>query len=151
MVIDEQGNNVGEMSKTEALKLAQESGLDLIEISPSALPPVVRILDYGKYAYDQQKKDKKTRATQKTQELKQVRIKFKTSDHDLQTKANQVEKFIEKGNKVRVEIFLRGREKAFKDMAKEILERFVEKIGGEYRTIDKIRSTPRGFATTIMK
>ena len=151
MVIDVQGDNVGQMSKSEALKLAQEKELDLIEISPNANPPVARILDYGKYAYEQQKKDKKTRSTQKTQELKQVRIKFKTSDHDLQTKVRQVEKFLEKGNKVRVEIFLRGRERAFKDLAKEKLESFVEKIGGEYRTLDQIKGTPRGFAATIIR
>jgi translation initiation factor IF-3 len=151
MVIDEQGDNVGQMSKSEALKLAQEKELDLIEISPNAKPPVARILDYGKYAYEQQKKDKKTRSTQKTQELKQIRIKFKTSDHDLQTKVRQVEKFLEKGNKVRVEIFLRGRERAFKDLAKERLESFIERIEGEFRTLDQIKGTPRGFATTIIK
>lgn len=131
--------------------MAGEKGLDLIEVNPVAKPPVAKIIEYGKFSYEQRKKEKKARVHQKSQTLKQVRIKFKTSDHDQKTKAKQVEKFLVKGNKVRVEIFLRGREKTHRELAKEKLKTFLEIISEEYRVLEEIKNTPRGLAATIMQ
>ena len=151
VVIDETGANLGVLSREKALELAAERGLDLVELNTAAKPPVARLLDYGKFLYEQQKKEKKKRLGQKGQELKTVRIKIKTSEHDLGTKARQIEKFLEKGHKVRVEIFLRGRERAFKNLARERLTLFVERLGKDHRVLEPIKDSPRGLATTIAK
>lgn len=151
VVIDDEGNKLGLLSREEALSLAEEKGLDLVEVNPNAQPPVAKIMDYGKFAYELQKKERKMRAGQKAQELKGIRIKFKTSENDLNTKIKQTEKFLAKGNKVRIEIFLRGRERAHADMAKERIKTFLEKINEEHRVIDPIKKSPRGFAVTIVK
>lgn len=110
------------------MELAQERGFDLVEVSPVADPPVCRIMDYGAYQYQQEKKERKQKAKQKKVEIKGIRLSLKIAPHDLEMRKNQSVKFIEKGNKVRIELILRGRERAHLDRAKETMEKFVEMI-----------------------
>jgi len=139
------------MSKSDALALAKERGLDLVVVTEKASPPVARILDYGKYAYQQQKKERRAGAT-KTQELKSIQIRVKTSEHDLKVKASQVERFVQKGHPVRVHIYLRGREKAHQELARKRLEEFLASYFTiPYKQLDQIKKIPTGFSTTITK
>ena len=137
------------MSKEDALALARERGLDLVVVTEKADPPVARILEYGKYLYQLQKKEKRSRET-KTQELKSVQIRVKTSDHDLETKAKNVEKFLQKGHRVRVHIYLRGREKAHPELARKRLEAFLATyIVIPHKNLDSIKQIPTGFSATL--
>lgn len=124
VVIDEAGDNLGPMTTQAALRLAQESDIDLIEVSPKANPPVCRLMGYGKWQYLQSQKTKK----QKNLETKIVRLTFKIGDHDRDVRAKQTSKFLHKGHKVKIEMQLRGREQAFKPQAREIIMKFVEGI-----------------------
>lgn len=146
-MIDDEGKSRGVLLLEEALALAQEKNLDLVEVNPASDPPVAKILEYGKFAYRQQKKERKT--SHKSKELKRVKIGIRTSAHDLQTKAKQIEKFLKKGHRVRVEIFLRGREKTHRDLAKERLEIFMTNIKETYRVLEEIKKIPSGFTTII--
>jgi len=119
------------MKKEEALAKAKELGLDLILITEKANPPVCKIIDYGKYLYQQKEKEKRARASQ----VKGVRLRFNISIHDMETKAKQARKFLEAGNKVKIELILRGREKALTDYAKEKLEKFLELLKSYMRLI----------------
>jgi len=129
-LIDEEGKQVGIVSIKEALKIAQEKELDLVEISKEANPPICKILDFGKYLYEQSKKEQKQKAKSRADKLKEVRISARISDHDLQTKINQARKFLEKKYKVSVSLFLKGREMAHPDFAKRILEKFTAALSG---------------------
>lgn len=122
-VIDEAGQQLGVMSLTEALQVSQKRNLDLIQVTEKADPPVCKIMNYGKYLYIQEKKKSKVK---KVGILKEIRIGFNISSHDLETKAKQVEKFFKKGNKVRIEMRLRGREKALGEFAKQKINEFLE-------------------------
>jgi translation initiation factor IF-3 len=139
------------LTKDQALQRALEKGLDLVEVNPAATPPVAKILDFGKFSYQQRKNERKAKKRAVALEQKSVRIGVRTSAHDLATKAARIEKFLEKGHTVRVEIFLRGREKAHQELARERLEAFLTRIGTTHRTIDQIRKVPSGFVTTISK
>ncbi len=108
-----------------ALELAQESGLDLVEVAPTAKPPVCRIMDFSKYKYEQEKKEKREKKSQKISHLKQIRVKPHIDEHDYQIKLKQAIAFLDKKDKVKVNLFFRGREMAFKKDAISILERFV--------------------------
>ena len=123
-VIDETGKQLGIMKLEEALRVARERNLDLIQVTEKVTPAVCKIMDYGKYLYQEKKKEKVT--TKSHGELKGVRLGFKISQHDLETKAHLAEKFLKKGNKVRVELILRGREKALSEFAKEKINHFME-------------------------
>ena len=148
-VISEKGEQLGIMDTSAALKLAGGKGLDLIEISPQANPPVAKIVDFGKYLYQQEKSGKKKQNKSANQETKIVRIGLKTGEHDLQVKSALVDKFLEKNNKVRVEIFLRGREKAFRPLAREKLNAFMSYISFPYLVEETAKPTPTGFSTMI--
>ncbi|MBD3282464.1 MAG: translation initiation factor IF-3 [Candidatus Portnoybacteria bacterium] len=148
-VIDETGGNLGVLNTREAIAKAKEKGLDLIEVSAKANPPVCRITDYGKYQYDQEKKKKKQQSKQKKSELKGIRVGFKTSSHDMETKAKQADKFLQKGNKVRIEMFLKGREKAHRDLAREKLEDFLNMIPADFEKEKDIKKSPRGMEVII--
>lgn len=139
------------MNTEDAIALAQEQGLDLVVVTEKADPPVARVLDYGKYLYQLQKKEKRASLTQ-VKELKSVQIHVKTSDHDLKTKAAQIEKFLSRGHNVRVHIYLRGREKAHQDLAREKLQEFIEKyVTTPHKKLDDIKKIPTGFTTTLAK
>ncbi|HBP00744.1 MAG: Translation initiation factor IF-3 [Candidatus Moranbacteria bacterium GW2011_GWE1_49_15] len=149
MVIDEKGVQLGEMYTSEALDLAREKELDLVEVSPKAQPPVCRIMDYGKQQYKQSKQHRLAKAKQKTVETKGVRLGLRTDSHDLENKKNQIEKFLRKGNKVKIDIILRGREKAHQDLARENLKGFLAMIETPYKTEEEIKRFPGGFNVII--
>ena len=124
-VVSESGEQLGIMSAREAMKLAQEAELDLVKIAPTAKPPVCKIIDYGKYRYEQARKEKEA---QKTVEVKEVRLSPNIDTNDLNTKMNNARKFISKGNKVKVTLRFRGREMAHMQQSKHILDDFAEKM-----------------------
>jgi len=117
---------LGVMSLRDAQSMAREKGLDLVEVSPTAEPPVCKFLDYGKYMYRQSKIDHKHRVKQRTNEVKEIRLSPRISENDLTTKANQAKKFILKGARVKVNLLFRGREIAHMDIGKEKIDMFVE-------------------------
>ena len=127
-LIGESGEQLGIMSSREALKLAEEAGLDLVKIAPTAKPPVCKIVDYGKYRYELARKEKEAKKKQKTMEVKEVRLSPNIDTNDLNTKANQARKFITKGDKVKVTLRFRGREMAHMHNSKYILDDFAEKL-----------------------
>jgi len=117
------------MSKNEALATAEEYGLDLVEISPNANPPVAKIVDWGKFNYQKTKQLQKSKRNAKSADLKQMRIGMKISDHDLDVKLNKVRKFLEAGHKTKISIFYRGRENAHKDLGFVLADKVIEKFG----------------------
>ncbi|MCI8626807.1 MAG: translation initiation factor IF-3 [Lachnospiraceae bacterium] len=127
-LIGENGEQLGIMSARDAMKLAREANLDLVKIAPTAKPPVCKIIDYGKYRYELSRKEKEARRKQKTTEVKEIRLSPNIDTNDLNTKANQARKFLEKGDKVKVSLRFRGREMAHVASSKQILDDFFEKI-----------------------
>lgn len=123
-VISESGEQVGIMFLREALMRAEEAGLDLVEISPMAKPPVVKIVDYGKFRYHQQKKEKDNKKAQVQIRVKEIKLKPNIDDHDFQTKLKHARDFIQKGNKVRISIMFRGREMLHIDLGQKVLDKF---------------------------
>lgn len=135
-LIDEKGNQVGITSLNEAQDMADERNLDLVLMSPNAKPPVTRIMDYGKFKYDQEKKEKENKKKQKNAQLKETRFSLNIEDNDLQTKANQTKKFLNNGDKVKVSIRFRGRELGRKEPGYELMDKFNGMLDG-YGKIDK--------------
>jgi translation initiation factor IF-3 len=131
-VIDEDGTPLGVMTLSDALKAAQAKERDLVEVSPKAEPPVCKILDYGQFKYQKEKEAKKQKAQSKVVEVKGVRLSVRIGDHDLEVRINQATKFFEQGDKVQVELPLRGREKAHKDVAQQVMEKFLESMKTRY-------------------
>ena len=119
---------LGVMSPDKALRLAEEAGLDMVEISPNADPPVCKILDYGKYKYEQQKKANEARKNQKTVDVKEIKVRPAIGEHDYQVKYKNARKFLDNGDKVKVTLRLRGREMAHKDLAMQVLDRLKEEL-----------------------
>jgi translation initiation factor IF-3 len=128
-LIDQDGEMVGVMSSREALIRAYDVGLDLLEISPNAVPPVVKITDYGKFKYEQQKKANEARKRQKVVELKEVKVRPNIDDHDYEVKMRSMKSFIEDGDKVKVTLRFRGREMAHQDLGLKVLERIRTELG----------------------
>lgn len=139
------------MAREAALKLAQEKGIDLIEISPLAKPPVSRLMSFDKFRYQQEKKIKKQRAQQRGQDVKQVQIGLNTAKHDLEIKTSKVNKFLDEGNQVTIVLVLRGREKAHKDVAKEKLKEFLNVISPDHKVMMEPKFVGRGLTTQIVK
>ena len=127
-VIGADGSQMGIMSSSAALKLAEDANLDLVKIAPTAKPPVCKIVDYGKYRYEQARREKEAKKKQKTTEVKEIQLSPNIDVNDLTTKANQARKFLEKGNKVKVALRFRGREMAHMATGKEVLDTFLEKV-----------------------
>ncbi|HUC89375.1 MAG TPA: translation initiation factor IF-3 [Patescibacteria group bacterium] len=130
-VIDEDGKQLGILSRTEALQLAVDRELDLVEISPDAKPPVAKIVDWGKFNYQRTKQLQKNKRNAKTLELKQMRFGLKISDHDLGVKLKKVTGFLEAGHKVKITIFYRGRELAHKDIGFKLADRVINDFGDD--------------------
>ncbi len=124
-VIDDAGSQLGIMPPPQALALARTKGLDLVEISPTAVPPVCRIMDFGKYQYDLQKRNRAARKHQKVIEVKEIKFRPKVDEHDYQFKKKHIERFLADGDKVKATIFFRGRENAHPEIGRRILERLV--------------------------
>ncbi|WP_461613181.1 translation initiation factor IF-3 [Clostridium sp. Marseille-QA1073] len=131
-VISADGEQLGVLPTKEALKIAEEKELDLVVISPNANPPVCKIMDFGKYVYEQQKKDKEAKKKQKVINIKEVRMNATIEDHDIEIKANHARKFLLDEDKVKVTVRFRGREVQNSHVGHEILNSFVEKLGDVY-------------------
>jgi translation initiation factor IF-3 len=127
-VIDDTGQQIGIMPPPQALALAREKGLDLVEISPTANPPVCRIMDYGKFQYLEQKRQRQAKKHQKVIEVKEIKFRPKVDEHDYQFKKKHIERFLEDGDKVKATIFFRGREMAHPEIGRRILERLIEDL-----------------------
>ena len=135
-VIGAEGNQLGVMSIKEARDAAEEAGLDLVRVSPNAKPPVCKIIDYGKFRYEISRKEKEAKKKQKVVEIKEVRLSPNIDDNDLNTKVNQARKFLTKGNRVKVTLRFRGRELAYVNQNKSILDDFAEKLA-DVSVVDK--------------
>ena len=151
-LIDETGKQLGVISLQKALQIAQERGLDLVQVTDKVEPPVCKIIDYGKYLYALQKKEK-TAKIKRTGEIKGIRLGFNISPHDLETKARLAEKFLKKGNKVRIEMRLRGREKALSEFAKEKINQFLKIVEKSIplKIERELKRQPRGLTMIISK
>lgn len=135
-VISASGEQLGIMSARDALHLAEQKNLDLVKVAPQAKPPVCKIMDYGKYRFEQSKREKEAKKNQHTVEIKEVRLSLKIDKHDFDTKANQAIKLLKAGNKVKVSIRFRGREMAHPEAGKVTMEKFAE-VCEEYATVEK--------------
>ena len=129
-VVDATGQQLGIMSSRQALELAQQKGLDLVNIAPHAKPPVCRIMDYGKYRYEQAKREKEARKNQKVVEIKEVRLSMTIDVNDINIKAKNAVKFLKEGNKVKVSLRMRGRQTSFASHGVEVMNNFFESLGG---------------------
>jgi len=149
-VIDENDEQLGVMTRQAALEKAKLAGLDLVEVSPNAVPPVVKIVDWGKYSYQKTKLQKKNKS--KSHDLKQIRMGLKIGEHDLDVKIKKIESFLEAGHMVKVSAFFRGREMAHKDIGYTLLERVMEKLGEEKAVIEQQpQMTGKNLSMTIRK
>ena len=138
-LIGADGENVGVVTPSRAMDLAAEAGLDLVEISPNATPPVCKIMDFGKFKYEQQKRESEARKKQKTIEVKEVKFRPNTDTHDYDVKMRNVFRFLENGDKVKVTLRFRGREMAHQNLGRELLERVAEDVN----EIGKIENMPK--------
>lgn len=148
-VVDEEGKMLGIMKINKALFLAEEKKLDLIEIAPTAKPPVCKIMDFGKYQYELQKKEKYQRKQQQQQQMKEIRFKWRTATHDFNFKVKHARRFIDEGNKVKATVMFRGREITHKEVGRELLDRFIEALEDIAKIDQKISSEGR-FMSVIM-
>ena len=149
-VIGPEGENFGVLSVSEALAKAEELELDLIEISPGAVPPVAKIMEYGKFQYEQEKKRREIKAKSHTTETKSVQVKIGTGENDLNLKAKRAAEWLREGHRVKVDLFLWGRYKYMEfGFLKERLERFLKLIPEEYKIGDPIAKSPKGLTTVI--
>lgn len=150
-VIGEEGENLGVLPFAEALAKAKEAGLDLIEISPNALPPIAKIQDFGKYQYQESKKQKVAKAKSKSTEVKSLQIKIGTGDHDLMLKAKKISEWLAEGHKVKLDLFLTGRSKMLDtNFLKVRLDRILKLISVPY-TMDEPKRGPKGLNAVIEK
>ena len=138
-LIDENGENRGIVSIAEALRIADDAGLDLIEISPQAVPPVCKVLDYGKYKYEVQKRKNEAKKNQKVVNIKELKLRPVIDTHDYEVKIKQAKKFLSQGDKVKFTMRFKGREMSANDMGKEILNKIIEDLD----TIGKVDSAPK--------
>ncbi|AKO97456.1 MAG: translation initiation factor IF-3 [Marinovum algicola] len=138
-LIGAEGENVGVVSPARAMEMAADAGLDLVEISPNANPPVCKIMDFGKFKYEQQKRESEARKKQKIIEVKEVKFRPNTDTHDYDVKMRNVFKFLENGDKVKVTLRFRGREMAHQNLGRELLERVAEDV----KEIGKIENMPK--------
>jgi len=127
-VIDDSGENLGEFSTEEAMQMAREKGLDLVEVAPMARPPVCKITDFGKMKYEKKKKEAVARKNQATVELKEIKVRPKTDDHDMEVKVRQIRQFLEDGDKVKITVRFRGREIAHRDIGEEQCKRLATMV-----------------------
>ena len=130
LLVDENGVKVGQVPTAEAVKMAEERMLDLVEVATLAKPPVCRIMDFGKYRYEQQKREKEAKKKQKVISIKEVKLRPNIEQHDFDVKLKNALRFVEEGNKVKVTIMFRGRELSHPELGKEVLGRVAEKLGG---------------------
>lgn len=149
--IDEAGKNIGEIALEEAFNIAEERKLDVIEIAPTANPPVVKIIDFGKFKYEEARKERERKPkSERLSDVKMLRVGFKTGRHDLELRAKQADEFLREGHKVRIDMVLRGREKALRDFARKRFQEFLGLIPG-HALEQGIKSTPQGMTSILKK
>ncbi|HEY4517733.1 MAG TPA: translation initiation factor IF-3 [Candidatus Paceibacterota bacterium] len=148
-VIGPEGEKLGILPMHEALRIAGERNLDVVEVGPQATPPLVKILDYGKFQYQKERKDKQGGRKAPGQEVKTVRIGFRTGPHDLGIRAGQIDKFLAKGYRVKVEMKLRGREKGMAVLGKTNMEQFFKFITEPFEMDGPIKGFPGGLGTLV--
>ena len=151
-VLDSDNKNLGVLNIRDALELAEAKGLDLIEISPNGNPPIAKIMDFGKYQYEANKKMKKAKAGAKQTETKGIQIKIGTGDHDLELKAKMASKWLKEGHRIKVELYLAGRAKYMDEkFLRERLDRVLHLITEDYKVSDNYKRGPKGLTTIIEK
>ena len=128
-MIDSDGTQLGIMDTRSAIARAQEKGLDLVEVAPQASPPVCKILDYGKYKYEQKKKQKASKKKQSSHQIKEIQLRPRTDEHDIDTKVRHILRFLEEQQKVKITVRFRGREAAYSDLGYQILNNVIQKVG----------------------
>ncbi len=138
-VVGEEGEQLGVLSTQDALKRAEEAGLDLVEVAPTAVPPVCRIMDYSKYKYEQEKREKEARKKQKIVHIKEIRLGPKIGEHDYQFKLKNLTEFLKRGDKVKISMMFRGREMAHVDLGRKLLDR----LSSDISQIGEIEESPR--------
>ena len=150
LIIDEDGEKLGTLSLQEALSKAKEADLDLVEISPNSKPPVAKIMSYGKYQYDQKKKMRTAKSKAKVVETKSIQIKPGTGENDLRLKAKRVSEWLQKGNRVRVELFLKGRSKYMeKEFLEKRLQRVLDVVVEPFKVADGPKKSPKGLTLIL--
>jgi translation initiation factor IF-3 len=151
-VILEDGTNLGVITKEQAIEKAKELGADLIEISPTAVPPVAKIMDYGKFQYAESKKLKASKAKTHSVEIKNIQVKVGTGDHDLELKAKKASEWLKDGNRIKIDLFLPGRTKYMdQNFLRERMDRVLKLITEEYKIATPIAKSPKGLSVIIEK
>ncbi|MFN3269436.1 MAG: translation initiation factor IF-3 [Candidatus Kapaibacteriota bacterium] len=148
-LIDEQGKMIGIFPTREALKIASERDLDLVLIAPQADPPVARIIDYGKFIFEQQKKEKAERKKQAQQQLKEIRFKWRTDTHDFNFKVRHAREFLLEGNKVKASVFFRGREIMHQEVGEELLNRFIQELSDISKIDQSLKSEGKRISVIL--
>ena len=149
-VIDGEGTNLGVFPIAEALRMAEDQGVDLIEINPDAKPPICKVMEYGKYQYELKKKAQKAKSGAKATETKSIQIKVGTGDHDLELKAKNASKWLKEGHRIKVELYLRGRSKGMDDaFLRERLDRVLHFVTEHYKIAEPHKRSPKGLAVVI--
>lgn len=148
-VIDKDGTQVGIITCMEAIRMAENAGLDLVEIAPNAEPPVCKIIDYGKYRYQMTKKEKESKKSQHQVKVKEIKVKPNTDQHDLQFKIKRAREFIEKGNKVRLTCTFRGREQAHPEFGERVLQRIIDDLSDISTPEAPVKKFGRNMSTVI--
>ncbi len=144
-VIGAEGEQLGILTRLDALQIAKDAGLDLVEVAATAEPPVCRIMDFGKFKYEQQKKKQEAKKNQAVVQIKEIKVRPKTDDHDYETKVRHIRRFLEDGDRVKVTVFFRGREIVHKDRGQAILERVIEDV----KEIGKVEQDPSAEGRTL--
>lgn len=144
-LIDDEGNQIGVIPTREALDMARERGLDLVEVAPNASPPVCRLMDYGKFRYEQSRKERDSKKNQHVIKLKEVRVEPKIGEHDLTTKGRQAARFLESGDKVKLTVLFRGRSITHPELGKDLLERLADQL----KDVGVIEQQPRMEGRTM--
>lgn len=151
-VIGPEGENIGVLSFKEALSRAEESGLDLVLISPNVEPPIAKIVDYGKFLYSENKKQKAIKAKAHTTEIKSIQVKLGTGDHDLGLKAKKASEWLKEGHRVKIDLFLPGRSKYMNEsFLKERLDRILKLLTIDYKVAEEPKKSPKGMTAVIEK
>jgi translation initiation factor IF-3 len=148
-VVDEEGKMLGVMTRNEAIRRAEEKELDLVEIAPQAVPPVCKIIDYGKFSYEQHKREKSQRKHQVQQLMKEIRFKWRTDVHDFNFKTRHAREFIEEGHKVKATVMFRGREIIHQEIGLQLLERFVAALSDIAKLDQTIRSEGKFLSVVL--
>jgi translation initiation factor IF-3 len=149
-LLDAEGLNIGVMSLDEALAMSVERGTDLIEVGPNAVPPICKLMDFGKYQYEQKKKAQKAKSGAKATETKALQIKVGTGDHDLELKAKKASEWLKEGHRIKVELYLKGRTKGMDDkFLRERLDRVLHFITEHYKIAEPHKRSPKGLAVVI--